>query len=160
MLNIETILDCIRTLQKSKNGVYATDIKRILAVPRGVNIKEQMKSCVVDGLLSSEFVSVGRNLYRLTDKGKNRLRKGKSLIQNPENIMYEVPVEKQKPLFNTLPSALSGLSAVAGVIAENERLERKLLTIRNQLMKLIGVEDNGEATTESDNASSTEESDS
>ena len=142
MLNPETIVNAVKEIQESTGaGATAPDIKRILAAPQAYSIKEEMKICVKMRYLDAEGAGTGRNIYTITDVGVNRLNNVPHLVQEIGDITYE---GKQKQL--SLGGGLTGLSAVAGVITENEMLERKLINIRTQLSKLLGEQDDGEAT--------------
>lgn len=160
MMNLETIVNAVKTIQK-KNGKGAStnEIKKFLSLNRSQHIKEAMKECIDKGYLASTNIGVGKNLYTITEFGIRRIKKEKLLIQDNHEITFQ-PVVPKKVSFSGSISALSGLTAVAGVIAENDRLERKLILIRNQLTKLLGVNEDGTSTTESDNDTTVEESDS
>jgi hypothetical protein len=160
MLNLETIVNQVKKISK-KNGLGAgtNEIKDNLGLGKSHHIKDFMKECVEKGYLIPEKVGVGKNLYKVTKKGLLILKKNKNQIQEKHEIPTKTnaPVKYQKSTVAT--NALNGLTAVAGVIAENDLLQRKLLLIRNQLTKLLGVDTDGTSTTESDNDTATEESD-
>jgi hypothetical protein len=156
MLTLETIVDEVKKISKKKGaGASTNEIKANLALGRSHHIKDSMRECVENGYLIPETVGVGKNLYTVTAKGLKRIKKERHLIQ----LNHEIPMQTQQPVKYQKPKT-SGLNAVAGVIAENDLLERKLLLIRNQLNKILGVNEDGTSTAESDNDSSIEESDS
>jgi hypothetical protein len=160
MVTLETIVSAVRVIQKQNGaGASTNEIKRYLSLGKSQHIKNDMKACIDKGLLASTNVGVGKNLYTITEKGAKRIKKEKVLIQKNHEIPFDPAPAKVKYKASGVTSALSGLTAVAGVIAENDLLERKLLLIRNQITKLLGVDDDGTSTAESDNDSAVEESD-
>ncbi len=155
-LHIETLLSVIKEhCDQSDRGATTAELKRYLGVPSTYNISSRL----TDSFDAKWIKKVQSGLpsrimyYKISALGRKRLNHYADRVQTIDAIKVGSPTRT-----SPMAGSLSGLSAVAGVIEENQVLERKLRLIRKQLIDLLEVDDNG--TSESDNAAATEEGDS